>query len=114
MGRREQMQRQRQAAVGNRWMVGEAKQFLHADREDRRAVALVVDARRLPVGAVEMRRRDRVQTSRKAHGSSAVERVPSTVGVDVGERRLPSQEGESQSVTVPASVASERSGQGGP
>src|SRR6516225_331217 len=56
MRRREQMQGERQLAVGDRWMLGEPEQLLHADVQGGCTRRVVVDGMTVARGRLEMRR----------------------------------------------------------
>ena len=90
--RREQIQCERQLAFGDRRVLRQAKQLLHADVQGGCAFGLVIDGVAIPRGRLEMRRGLFVQAPFQIPWQQSIERGADIIGADLGELRLTSQE----------------------
>ena len=112
--RRQQFQRQRHRAAGDRRMPVEAEQLLHADRQHR-PFAVIADRHVASRRRVEMGRRERWRScaaDRAAPATSARrERAPGSMRA---KDASPDRNGSSQSSSDASSAASDTSGQGAP
>ena len=88
MGGRKQLERQRNAPAGQRRMLLEPEQLLHAQRDRRPAFGLVVDRRRGPGRRAEMGRRLVVEAARQIPRQRRAERPGEVVGADLVEPGL--------------------------
>ena len=83
------MQRQRNAAAGERGMLGQAEQLLHAQRDRRARLRLRSrSAAAVPVGAMKWVGASLIEAPRQIPGQQRVQRLGEVVRADVVEARL--------------------------
>ena len=82
------MQGERQPAVGDRWMLRQPEQLLHADVQGGCACCLVVDRVTIAGGRLEMRRRLLLQAPLQLPWQQRIERRAEIIGADLGHLRL--------------------------
>ena len=90
--RRQQIQRQRQTAVGNRRMRFQPEQFLHANVQRWRTRTFIVECKPVSCRRFEMRRRFAFQPLPQRPRQQHIQALIQIVGVNVGQPRLTRKE----------------------